>query len=126
MGRLGSDAQNASDVPEERQGQGVPGGPVVKNLPRSPGDTGLILVQEDPTCLRAAKPTQHNHSAYMLQPLKAVCLEPMLCNKRSRHRGACALQRERRPTHCDQRGPGAAAKTQHSQKYIDKNLNIKK
>ena len=66
MGRLGSDAQNASDVPEEWQGQGVPGSPVVKNLPRSPGDTGLILVQEDPTCLGAAKPV--NYCACALEP----------------------------------------------------------
>ena len=33
-----------------------PSGPVVKNLPCNTGDTGLILVWEDHTCLGAAKP----------------------------------------------------------------------
>ena len=32
-------------------------GPVVENLPANAGDTGLIPVLEDPTCLGATKPT---------------------------------------------------------------------
>ena len=38
-----------------------PGGPVVKNLPANAEDTGSFLVQEDPTCLEAAKPMCHNY-----------------------------------------------------------------
>ena len=83
-GRLCSDVQNASKMPEKWQRWGFPGGPAVKNLPCSAGDTGVILVQEDPTCVGATKPTQHSPSVYMLQLLKPVCLEPVFCNKRSR------------------------------------------
>ena len=38
----------------------VPGGPVVGNLPANAVDTSVILVQEDPTCLRTIKPVHHN------------------------------------------------------------------
>ena len=40
-----------------------PGGPVIKNLPANTGDMdmGLILVQEDFTCLNTAKLVCHNH-----------------------------------------------------------------
>ena len=31
------------------------------------------LVQEDPTCHRAAKPTSHNYRAHVLQQLKPSC-----------------------------------------------------
>ena len=53
------------------------------------------LVQEDPTCHRAAKPVRHNCWACALEPashnywahvpqlLKLACLEPVLHNKRS-------------------------------------------
>ena len=41
------------------------------------------LVQEDPTCRRATKPVRHNYWACEPQLLKPVCLEPVLCNKRS-------------------------------------------
>ena len=53
------------------------------------------LVQEDPTCRGATKPMRHNYWACALEPashnywahepqlLKPMCLEPMLCNKRS-------------------------------------------
>ena len=53
------------------------------------------LVQEDPTCHRTIKPVcynywacalepvSHNYWAHMPQLLKSVCLEPVLCNKRS-------------------------------------------
>ena len=55
------------------------------------------LVREDPTCHRATKPVRHNYWACALEPashnywacepqlLKPVCLEPVLCNKRSPH-----------------------------------------
>ena len=53
------------------------------------------LVWEDPTCRRATKPMRHNYWACALEPAchdywahmpqlpKPVCLEPVLCNKRS-------------------------------------------
>ena len=41
------------------------------------------LVREDPTCLGATKPVRHNYWAHVPQLLKPVCLEPVLCNKRS-------------------------------------------
>ena len=36
------------------------GGPVVKNPPINAGDTGSVLVWEDPTCCGAVKPMHHN------------------------------------------------------------------
>ena len=53
------------------------------------------LVQEDPICRGANKPVRHNYWTGTLEPvshnywahvpqlLKPVCLEPVLCNKRS-------------------------------------------
>ena len=38
---------------------GFPGGSVVKNLPTSAGDEGLIW--EDATCRRSVKPVHHNY-----------------------------------------------------------------
>ena len=55
-GRLCSDIQNASKMPEKWQRWGFPGGPAVKNLPCSAGDTGVILVQEDAMCVGATQP----------------------------------------------------------------------
>ena len=63
------------------------------------------LVQEDPTCRRAAKPVHHNYWACSLEPtshnywawvpqlLKPTHLEPELCNKRSHH--------NEKPAHCN-------------------------
>ena len=41
------------------------------------------LVWEDPTCCRATKPVRHNYWACVPKLLKPMCLEPVLCNKRS-------------------------------------------
>ena len=41
------------------------------------------LVQEDPTCRRAAKRVRHNYWARAPQLLKPARLEPVLRNKRS-------------------------------------------
>ena len=41
------------------------------------------LVQEDPTCRRAAKPVHHNYWACVPEVLKPGHLEPVLHNKRS-------------------------------------------
>ena len=49
------------------------------------------LVQEDPTCRGAPKPVRHNYWACVLQLLKPVRLEAVLCNKRS--------HRNEKPTH---------------------------
>ena len=51
------------------------------------------LVREDPTCRRATKPVRHNYWAHVLQLLKLVRLEPVLCNKRSH----C----NEKPAHCN-------------------------
>ena len=75
--------------------QGFPGGTVVKNLPANAGDTGSILVWEDPTCRGATKPARcnywacalepasHNYWAHVPQLLKPRRLEPVLHNKGS-------------------------------------------
>ena len=70
--------------------RGFPGGAVVKNLPANAGDTGSIPGPERShmpvrhnywAC--ALEPMSHNGWAHMLQLLKSVCLETVLCNKRS-------------------------------------------
>ena len=45
----------------ELTSRGFPDGTVVKNLPANAEDTDSVLVQEDPTCLRAANPV---HPSY--------------------------------------------------------------
>ena len=65
------------------------------------------LVREDPTCCGATKPTNHNYWAHVpqllkpthpracvLQLLKPMCLEPMLCNKRSHRNEKAAYLNE--------------------------------
>ena len=47
---------------------------------RMQGTQVRSLVQEDSTCLGATKPVRHNYWACVLQLLKPVCLEPVLCN----------------------------------------------
>ena len=89
---------------------------MVKTLPANAGDSVWTLVREDPTCREATKPVRpnywacalepahhnywspcalgpacHNYWAHVLQLLKPVCLEPMLCNKRSHHNEAVAM-----------------------------------
>ena len=68
---------------------------MVKNPPANAGDTGSILVLEDPTCRGATKPVRHNdwvcalepvshnYWARVPQPLTPAHLEPVLRNKRS-------------------------------------------
>ena len=45
----------------------------------------IPLGQEVSTCCRVTKPVRHNYWSPVLQLLKPVPLEPLLCNKRSRH-----------------------------------------
>ncbi|KAB0359744.1 hypothetical protein FD754_003900, partial [Muntiacus muntjak] len=52
-------------IPETR---GFPGGSVVKNRPANAGDTIRSLIQEDPTCCRAAVPGPHSYGARALEP----------------------------------------------------------
>ena len=49
-----------------------------KNLPANAGDVGLV-----PGSQRFH--TSRSNQAHVLQLLKPVCLEPVLCNKRSHH-----------------------------------------
>ena len=58
---------------------------VGKNLPANTGDTGLI-----PGPGRSHVP--RSNPAHAPQLLKPVCLEPVLCNKRSQH--------NEEPVHC--------------------------
>ena len=75
------------------------------------------LVREDPTCRTAPKPVHHNYWAHVPQLLKSMCLEPVLCNKRSHFSKKPAYHNEEylwlattRESRC------AATKTQRSQK----------
>ena len=55
--------------------------------------------------------------------LKAMCLEPMLCHKRSLGNEKPTPHNQRAaPTHHNERKAHAATKTQHSQKYINKSI----
>ena len=110
-----------------------PGGTVVKNLPANAGARVQALVQEDPTCRGATKPmcynywvcalepVSHNYWAQAPQLLKPMCLEPLLCNKRSHHHEKSAMkssphaqQLEKARTH--QRRPNTAKKNTNKHK----------
>ena len=50
------------------RGKDFYGGPMVKNLPASAGDMGLIPgIWKDATCQEATKPVGHNYWAHALQ-----------------------------------------------------------
>ena len=49
------------NIKYELRGWGFPGDSVVKSFPANVGDTGSILVWEDPTCYGATKPMHHNY-----------------------------------------------------------------
>ena len=87
------------------------------------------LVQEDPTCHGATtpmhhsywacalEPVSHNYWARVLQLLKTVRLESMLCNKRSHCSEKPTYHNEEQPPLTATReSPRAATKTQRSQK----------
>ena len=61
------------DTTVNKRRKELPGGPVVKNLPVSAGDTGSIPALEDPTHHGASKPVCHN--------CWALTLESKLCNE---------------------------------------------
>ena len=63
------------------------------------------LLQEDPTCQRAAEPMHRNYRSL-------DTLEPLLCNKRSR----LTADREQPLLSATRESPWAATTTQHSQK----------
>ena len=80
---------------------GFPGGSVVRNLPASAGDMGLIPMQEDPTCPRATKLMCLNCQVCALEPRSCnswgpCTLGPMFWSKRS-HCNAHAPQPENSP-----------------------------
>ena len=68
-----------SNSPFKTQLQAFTGGSVGKNHPDNPGDTGRSPVQEDSTCCGATKPQLLTH---VLQLLKPVYLQLVLCNKK--------------------------------------------
>lgn len=79
---------------QQKRFMNLPGDAVLKRLPANAGTQAQSVVQEDPACLRAAKPAYHNY--------RASALEYTLGNKRSQHheqptgrnrRAACAQRR---------------------------------
>ena len=82
------------------------------------GTRDWSLVQEDPTCCRATKPTCHNYWAHVLQLLNLTPPEPMLRNKRKHRKWeACAPQWKSSPcspqlekAHVQQQRPNATKK----------------
>ena len=62
-----------------------PGSTMTRNLPPSAGNMGSVVGGEDSTCYKATKPMRHNCWTHVLQILKLVHLEPVLCKKRSHH-----------------------------------------
>ena len=80
------------------------------NPPANAGDTGSNPGPEDPTCHGATQPMRDNYWACALEPmshnywacvpqlLKPVCLEPVLCNKRSHHNEKPRAQQQRPDT----------------------------
>ena len=70
---------------------GFLGGQVVKNCLPMQGTWVKFLVQEDPRCCGATKPKHCSYWVQILQPLKPVCLEPML------HKRSCCKQKPRHP-----------------------------
>ena len=103
--------------------QGFPGGAVVKSLPANLGDTGLspgLGGSHVPWSSWARAPQllslhSGDHEPQLLRPAH---LEPVLCNKRSRHNKKPAHRsKERPPLAATRWGLRTAMKTQHSQKY---------
>ena len=94
-------------------------------------------VREDPTCRGATKPVRHNYWVCALEPvshnygahepqlLKPAHLEPVLCNEKPPQWEAHAPQRRVARLAAPRESPGAAMKTQHSQKKKHKRLYFK-
>ena len=85
-----------------------PGGPGVRNLPASAGDTGLIPGPGGSRML----PSNRAHEP---QLLKSMLLEPMLQSKRNHHRGSPCTTTKRNShslqlenVHAQQKRPSAA------------------
>ena len=101
---------------------GFPGGAVVKNLPSNAGDTGSSPGpgrSHMPQSNSAREPQLLSLLSTACEPqlLKPVCLEPMLCNKRSHRNEKPAHRNEEEPLLAATRGsPRAVPQTQCSQK----------
>ena len=94
-----------------------------------------FLIQADPTCLGGTKPMHHkywacplepgswNYWAHVLQLRKPVCLEPVLCNKKS-HQDKKPVYHNQRvaPLTQTRQSSHAAMKTQHKNKYKFKKI----
>ena len=78
------------------------------------------LVWKDPKCIGAIKPSSHNYRAQTLQLLKPVCLEPVLCNKRSHHSEKPAQLNEKQLLSATRESLRTVTKTQSSQKFMNK------
>ena len=73
--RCGLEIRPWDEAKNKKESVGLPGGPVVKNLPASAGTTDSILVWEDSTCHGATKPVRPSYWVH--------ALEPVLHNKRN-------------------------------------------
>jgi len=93
------------------------------HLPRKGIRVGS-LVREDSTCHRAAMPVCHNYWAQVLQLLKPVHLEPVLCQRSQGNEMPRAPQAA--PLATTREGPRAATKTPCSQKSNKELLKVVK
>ena len=93
------------------------------HLPRKGIRVGS-LVREDSTCHRAAMPVCHNCWAQVLQLLKPVHLEPVLCLRSQGNEMPRAPQAA--PLATTREGPRAATKTPCSQKSNKELLKVVK
>ena len=89
--------------------QGFPGGPMVKNLPATAGDPGLI-------CGLGSSHMPQSNMHHAPQLLKPKCPSACAPQEKPPQWGACAPRLESRPCspHLEE-SPHAATKTQHSQ-----------
>ena len=102
-----------------RKPRSFPGGPVVKNLPAKAGDTDGF----DPW-RRNEDPTHPRATMLSTTSLSLGALEPVLCDKKSHHNERLSTATREEPplaairaSRCTAaKSPGAAVKTQPSQK----------
>ena len=70
---------------------------MVKNLPANAGDTGSILVQEDPTCCGATKPRVPQLLSLRSRACEPQLLSPCATTTEARVPRASAPQQEKPP-----------------------------
>ena len=96
---------------------------MVKNPPTKAGETVQSLIQEDPTCCGATKPTHYNYLACALElgAVTAEAPEAVLCNEKPPQGEAREPQLESRP-HLLQLERGPHSSKDPAQPKMDKKL----